>query len=106
MGAFPVARRFQPVRVGNPALAKRTAIASAKVAARSFPARRDCFFELRSKCVSTRTHGLETRYIRDMTRISHSVAETEAVAAELARSLKGGECIALHGEMGAGKTHF
>lgn len=41
-----------------------------------------------------------------MTRISHSVAETEAIAAELALSLNGGECIALHGEMGAGKTHF
>jgi len=39
-------------------------------------------------------------------RISHSVGETETIAAELAALLNGGECIALHGEMGAGKTHF
>jgi tRNA threonylcarbamoyladenosine biosynthesis protein TsaE len=39
-------------------------------------------------------------------RVSHSVAETEAIAGELARSLIGGECIALNGEMGAGKTQF
>jgi tRNA threonylcarbamoyladenosine biosynthesis protein TsaE len=37
---------------------------------------------------------------------SNSVAETEAVAAELARSLVGGECVALHGDLGAGKTQF
>ena len=41
-----------------------------------------------------------------MARISHSVGETETIAAELAALLNGGECIALHGEMGAGKTHF
>lgn len=35
-----------------------------------------------------------------------SVAETEAIAASLAASLVGGECIALEGEMGAGKTQF
>ena len=40
------------------------------------------------------------------TRVSHSVADTEAIAAELARTLKGGECIALFGELGAGKTQF
>ena len=39
-------------------------------------------------------------------RTSHSVAETESIAANLAKSLHGGECIALHGEMGAGKTQF
>lgn len=39
-------------------------------------------------------------------RTSHSVAQTEAIAADLAKSLRGGECIALHGEMGAGKTQF
>jgi tRNA threonylcarbamoyladenosine biosynthesis protein TsaE len=39
-------------------------------------------------------------------RVSHSVAETEAIAAELARELRGGEVIALHGELGAGKTQF
>jgi len=38
--------------------------------------------------------------------VSHSVAETEQVAADLARSLRGGECIALHGDLGAGKTQF
>ncbi len=37
---------------------------------------------------------------------SHSVADTERIAADLARSLVGGECIALHGELGAGKTQF
>src|SRR3982751_6862428 len=42
----------------------------------------------------------------DSTHVCHSVNQTEALAAEFAKSLKGGECIALHGEMGAGKTHF
>jgi tRNA threonylcarbamoyladenosine biosynthesis protein TsaE len=37
---------------------------------------------------------------------STSVAETEAVAAELARSLRGGEVITLDGDLGAGKTQF
>ena len=37
---------------------------------------------------------------------SRSVKQTEQIAAEFARSLQGGECIALCGEMGAGKTHF
>jgi tRNA threonylcarbamoyladenosine biosynthesis protein TsaE len=37
---------------------------------------------------------------------SHSVEETESVATDLARTLRGGECIALDGELGAGKTHF
>jgi tRNA threonylcarbamoyladenosine biosynthesis protein TsaE len=37
---------------------------------------------------------------------SHSVRDTEAIAADLGRSLKGGECLALYGEMGAGKTQF
>ena len=41
-----------------------------------------------------------------MTHLSHSVEQTEALAAELARTLVGGECIALHGDLGAGKTHF
>jgi tRNA threonylcarbamoyladenosine biosynthesis protein TsaE len=39
-------------------------------------------------------------------RISHSVTETESIAAELAGQLRGGECIALEGDLGAGKTHF
>jgi tRNA threonylcarbamoyladenosine biosynthesis protein TsaE len=38
--------------------------------------------------------------------LSQSVADTETIAAELARSLRGGECVALHGELGAGKTQF
>jgi tRNA threonylcarbamoyladenosine biosynthesis protein TsaE len=37
---------------------------------------------------------------------SDSVERTEAIAAELAHSLVGGECIALEGELGAGKTQF
>ena len=41
-----------------------------------------------------------------MTHLSHSVRQTEAIAADLARSLVGGECIALVGQLGAGKTHF
>lgn len=41
-----------------------------------------------------------------MTHLSHSVEETEALAAELARTLAGGECIALYGDLGSGKTQF
>ena len=41
-----------------------------------------------------------------MTTISHSVADTERIASELARTLRGGECVALDGELGAGKTQF
>ena len=37
---------------------------------------------------------------------SRSVAETQSIATALAQSLHGGECIALHGELGAGKTQF
>lgn len=37
---------------------------------------------------------------------SHSVAETESAAAGLAREFRGGEVVALHGELGAGKTQF
>jgi len=38
--------------------------------------------------------------------ISKSVAQTESLATELAGHLRGGEVIALSGEMGAGKTQF
>jgi len=38
--------------------------------------------------------------------ISRSVADTERVAGELARGLRPGDVIALHGELGAGKTQF
>src|SRR5437763_10940658 len=41
-----------------------------------------------------------------MTYDSHSVARTEAIAADLAKQLRGGECIALYGDLGAGKTQF
>lgn len=38
--------------------------------------------------------------------ISSSVHQTEAIAADLARQLLPGDCIALTGELGAGKTQF
>jgi tRNA threonylcarbamoyladenosine biosynthesis protein TsaE len=38
--------------------------------------------------------------------VSESVEQTEAIAADLARSFVGGEIVALHGELGAGKTQF
>jgi tRNA threonylcarbamoyladenosine biosynthesis protein TsaE len=37
---------------------------------------------------------------------SASIQATEAIAADLAATLRGGECVALHGELGAGKTQF
>ena len=37
---------------------------------------------------------------------SRSVTQTEAIAAQIAADLHGGECIALHGDLGAGKTQF
>ncbi len=37
---------------------------------------------------------------------SDSVEQTEALAAELAKTLQPGSCIALHGDLGAGKTQF
>lgn len=37
---------------------------------------------------------------------SDSVAATEAIAGQLAATLRGGECIALNGDLGAGKTQF
>ena len=37
---------------------------------------------------------------------SDSVEQTEAVAAELAQTLSAGACVALHGDLGAGKTQF
>ena len=41
-----------------------------------------------------------------MKRTSTSVEQTETIAAELAATLRGGECVALDGELGAGKTQF
>ncbi len=37
---------------------------------------------------------------------SHNVDDTERIAGDLARTLRGGECIALNGDLGAGKTQF
>jgi tRNA threonylcarbamoyladenosine biosynthesis protein TsaE len=41
-----------------------------------------------------------------MTHVSNSIQETESIAAQLAQSLNAGDCIALTGELGAGKTQF
>lgn len=38
--------------------------------------------------------------------ISHSVADTENYAEQLASTFVGGEVLLLNGELGAGKTHF
>ena len=38
--------------------------------------------------------------------VSHSVQDTEKIAAKLAEKLKGGEVIAFTGSMGMGKTAF
>jgi tRNA threonylcarbamoyladenosine biosynthesis protein TsaE len=38
--------------------------------------------------------------------LSQNVQETEAIASALAATLDGGECIAIYGELGAGKTQF
>ena len=38
--------------------------------------------------------------------ISNSVVETESFAEQLANGFTGGEVLLLHGELGAGKTHF
>jgi tRNA threonylcarbamoyladenosine biosynthesis protein TsaE len=43
---------------------------------------------------------------QSLTRRTTSPGETETFAAEFAGRLKGGECIALHGDLGAGKTRF
>jgi tRNA threonylcarbamoyladenosine biosynthesis protein TsaE len=40
------------------------------------------------------------------THISNSVEQTEAIAVELAQGFVGGEIVALHGDLGAGKTQF
>ena len=42
----------------------------------------------------------------DEQHLSHSVADTEAVAGRLSGTLRGGDVVALHGDLGAGKTQF
>ena len=44
--------------------------------------------------------------MKDYQVISNSVAETERFAEQLAHKFSGGEVLLLHGELGAGKTHF
>jgi tRNA threonylcarbamoyladenosine biosynthesis protein TsaE len=39
-------------------------------------------------------------------RLSNSVEETESIAGELAATLVAGDCVALVGDLGAGKTQF
>ncbi len=39
-------------------------------------------------------------------RITHSEAQSRRIARALARRLRAGQCVALHGELGAGKTQF
>jgi tRNA threonylcarbamoyladenosine biosynthesis protein TsaE len=41
-----------------------------------------------------------------VTHFSNSIAQTEKIAGELAQRLTPGQCIALYGELGAGKTQF
>ena len=56
----------------------------------------------------------ETRqaFLRTLRAVSERVYEsdcperTEAIAGELAAALRGGEVVALHGDLGAGKTRF
>jgi len=38
--------------------------------------------------------------------LTRSVKQTEAVAVDLGGTLRGGECLALYGDLGAGKTQF
>jgi tRNA threonylcarbamoyladenosine biosynthesis protein TsaE len=48
----------------------------------------------------------ESRLVTEQVLESDSVAATEAIAGQLAATLRGGECIALDGDLGAGKTQF
>ncbi len=44
--------------------------------------------------------------MQTISHVSTSPEATEAIAADLARALSPGTCIALHGDLGAGKTQF
>lgn len=50
--------------------------------------------------------AIKTRAVAEQTFESNSPEQTESIAATLATTLRGGEVIALHGELGAGKTRF
>jgi tRNA threonylcarbamoyladenosine biosynthesis protein TsaE len=50
--------------------------------------------------------AIKTRAVVEHVYESDSPERTEAIAAELAASLRGGEVVALHGDLGAGKTRF
>jgi tRNA threonylcarbamoyladenosine biosynthesis protein TsaE len=54
------------------------------------------------------SNDMRIAFCRGMVEIhrSRSVAQTEAIAAKVVAGLRGGECIALHGDLGAGKTQF
>jgi tRNA threonylcarbamoyladenosine biosynthesis protein TsaE len=49
---------------------------------------------------------MQNEEVKSKTFESASVEQTEAIAGELALTLRGGECIALYGDLGAGKTQF
>jgi tRNA threonylcarbamoyladenosine biosynthesis protein TsaE len=53
-----------------------------------------------------RAHCLPDNAFRSVIHLSDSPDQTHALAAALARTFRGGECVALEGELGAGKTQF
>jgi tRNA threonylcarbamoyladenosine biosynthesis protein TsaE len=50
--------------------------------------------------------AIKNRAVSEQTVESESPEQTESLAADLASSLRGGEVLALHGDLGAGKTRF
>src|SRR5687768_7116104 len=50
--------------------------------------------------------GADRRRRKMPTYTTHTIAETEAVAASLGLSLRAGACVAVSGDLGAGKTQF
>jgi tRNA threonylcarbamoyladenosine biosynthesis protein TsaE len=57
-------------------------------------------------CPCHPSRSIASATIRAVDYISHSVAETEAIAAKLADGLQPNDVLALDGELGAGKTQF